>query len=630
MHSPEQLNYRHSIQRRFFLLIALFLVVAMGGLGSVMFANQRLSMEARLASDTEDLILTLKDKGASASAFLARIAPQGLLAYDYLLLEGYVEELSADSDIVYAVIFNTQGEPVTHYLDPNDPYFGDQVMTPANYQQFLDAARADSALLIVRRTVEYLGKQLGSVEVALSYNKIQLRAQALEANLEQVLRRTAIIIGALLMMSLVALLLVIEWIFRRMVVKPIHALAASMARLQAGDLSARADILRDDEIGYLATRFNRMADDLRTQAQQTANHARDMQETYDYLANILDHSGDMIATTSMDGTLVQFNAAAERTLGYAREDIIGCSSDLIYCDEQQRNLLYAAVYEGRPIRGVEIQLRHRDGTPIDVELTLSPLLDNEDRLIGAVCIGRDVTHAKALRRELIQAEKMASIGQVAAWIAHQIRNYLGRLLMDAASLQPLDNDVSARRHAHADLTRVIGDMERLVTDLLDYSRNLELHCTPMRLDMVLDDLLAQLTAEMPTGHIRIERMYAAKLPPISVDVFKMEQAFSNVLRNAVQAMPAGGRLRVTLRVDEKLARAIIAVQDSGSGIPAADLEKVFRPFYTTRPGGTGLGLAMAQRIVQAHGGIVSAHNAADGGAVLVFSLPYALHSEVAA
>ena len=117
------LTWRHGIQARFFLTLALFVAVFMLLLGVAMFVNQRSIMEQRLVQDTQALTQLLSDKGNASSTFLARIAPQGILSYDYLLLEDYVEELSADSDIVYAVILNPVGEPVTHSLKRNDPYF---------------------------------------------------------------------------------------------------------------------------------------------------------------------------------------------------------------------------------------------------------------------------------------------------------------------------------------------------------------------------------------------------------------------------------------------------------------------------------------------------------------------------
>ncbi len=400
---------------------------------------------------------------------------------------------------------------------------------PDTFADVLDHARSDSALLKVQRDIDYDGARLGSVEVALSRAKILQRAQELEAHLQQELTRIALITGGLLLVSLVALILLIEWTFRRLVVKPVQALAASMARVQAGNLDARADIVHNDEIGYLAQRFNRMTEDLQDQLAETAEHARTVQATRDYLASILDHSADMIATTAMDGTVVEFNSAAERILDYPREAVVGRQADAIYCDLTLRDRLYATVHAGQPVQGAETQLQRRDGSRVDVELTMSPLRDTQGELIGTVCIGRDVTHAKALRRELIQAEKLASVGQVAAWITHQIRNYLGRMLMSAGALRPADDADSTRQQAYTDLSRSIDDLNRLVSDLLDYSRTLTLHRTPMKLNAALNDLLKQLEAELPSGLIRIERDFLPELPPLSVDVFKLEQALGNVL-----------------------------------------------------------------------------------------------------
>lgn len=620
---PQQ-RYPHSLQRRFFLSLALFLVASMGLLGATLFANQRDLMQERLARDSEGLVQTLVDKGSASSTFLARIAPQGLLAHDYLLLEGYVEELSTDPDIVYAVIFNPAGEPLTHYLNPGDPYFADRAVDAEHFAALLATARADSALLTVRRNIDYEGTQLGRVEIGLSQAKIRQRAQELEFNLEKVFQRTALITGALLLASLMALIALIEWVFRRLVVKPVQALSGSMASLQAGDLATRAQVLRDDEIGFLARRFNRMADDLQTQLSATEQHALAVQQTRDYLASILDHSADMIATTAMDGTIVQFNDAAERILGYQRAEVVGRQADQIYCDIGARDRLYATAYAGQSVQGAEIQLRRKDGSQVDVELTLSALRDNQGQLLGTVCIGRDVTHAKALRRELIQSEKMASIGQVAAWIAHQIRNYLGRLLLDARALHPADGDNPDRRQAHADLDRAIADMGRLVSDLLEYSRNLTLNPTTMKLNATLDELLNGLEAELPGDRIHIERDFHPDLPSLQVDVFKMEQAFSNVLRNAVQAMPDGGALRVATRPGASDDTVCVRVQDSGAGIAPEDLAKVFRPFFTTKPGGTGLGLAIAQRITEAHGGSLRACSTPGSGALFEFVLSVAI------
>ena len=591
-------------------------------LGVTVFMNQRQILEDRLERDTQDITRVLRDKGEASSAFLARIAPQGLLTYDYLLLEGYVEELSADPDIVFAVILNPAGKPLTHYLSPDDPYFAqhDLQISPQTYDQALEKVREDLNLMTVRRDIEYDGAALGSVEVGLSQMRIKERTDELRITIQRDLRRVTLITAVTIVISLILLIVLIEWAFSRLVVRPLRALSVQMARVQSGDLSVRAQVMRLDEIGRLAESFNHMAGNLQNQLHELEAQRHVYKETRDYLASILDNSADMIATTALDGTLVEFNPGAEQVLGYTRAEVTGKSADAIYCDQQERQRLYHAVRQSQTAQHAETRLQRKDGALIDIDLTLSPLRNTAGELIGAVCIGRDITQAKALRRELIQAEKLASVGQVAGWIAHQIRNLLGRLLMNAAALRP-DATAAGKPHAHADLTDAITAMDRLVTDLLDYSKTLSLHPTQIDLNAALYDMLRALPAE--TSHLRVERDFAADLTPVAVDVFKLEQAIGNLFKNALQAMPEGGLLRVQTRNGPGLNEVSISVEDEGPGIAEKHLEKIFHPFFTTKPAGTGLGLAMCARIIEAHGGHISVANVTPHGARFTLILPVA-------
>jgi PAS domain S-box-containing protein len=611
------------IQLRFFLALAMLVILSMSLLGVTLFVNQRQILEDRLARDTQDITQVLRDKGEASSAFLARIAPQGLLTYDYLLLEGYVEELSADPDIVFAVILNAAGTPLTHYLDANDSYFKQRGMsiTPRNYEQALAQVRADHDLMIVRRDINYDGAALGSVEVGMSRMRIKARTEELHTAIRRDLQHVTLLTATTIAVSLILLIVLIEWTFSRLVVKPLRALSAQMARVQDGDLSARASIQRRDEIGRLADSFNHMAGNLQNQLQELEEQRQAFKETRDYLASILDNSADMIATTALDGTVVEFNTGAEHILGYTRAEVAGHSADSIYCDQQERQRLYNAVRQGDTAQHTETRLKCKDGALIDVDLTLSPLRNNAGDLIGAVCIGRDITQAKALRRELIQAEKLASVGQVAGWIAHQIRNLLGRLLMDAAALHPEAASVG-RTHAHRDLTDAIASMDRLVTDLLDYSKTLSLHTTPIDINAALNDMLKALPAG--TVPLHVERDFATDLTPVAVDVFKLEQAIGNLFKNAIQAMPEDGLLRVQTRKGPRPDEISISIEDNGPGIPESQLDKVFQPFFTTKPGGTGLGLAMCARIVEAHGGRLTAANVEPHGARFTVVLPVSI------
>lgn len=616
--------WRYGLRARFLPVLGVFVAVSMAVLGTSLFFNQRQITLDRFEQDTRNLRQVLQDKGNAYSTFLARIAPQGILAHDYLLLESYVEELSADPDIVYAVILNQTNQPITHFLKKNNaPHNASNAINvmPEQFMQALAKARADNDLLIIRREIRYNDTSLGRVEVGLSQAKIAHSLDMLKADLGQELRRIAALTGGGILIALVTLILLSGRAFNRLVARPIQALGAEMARVQSGDLGARASINREDEIGWLARSFNTMAADLQGHVDKIEQQRRVEKETRDYLANILDNSADMIATSALDGSVVEFNAAAERILGYRRDEVVGENSSVFYCDLKARELLYASVKGDKPVQNIETQLRCKDGRIIDTELTISPLRDNTGELIGAVCIGRDITQAKTMHRDLIQAEKMATVGQVSAWIAHQIRNSLGRILMSASALRP-DHAATASRHqAHRDLTSSIAEMDRIVSDLLDYSRTLSLHTTRINLNTALDDLLNSLAGGGLNGHHRIERVFDPDLPPVQIDVFKMEQALGNVLKNAIQAMPDKGTLRVETRRGPGERQVTVAVRDSGPGILRENLQEVFRPFFTTKPGGTGLGLAIASRIVEAHGGQVTVESAEGRGTTFTFVLP---------
>ncbi len=614
----------HGIQARFLPILIVFVVASMTALGTTLYFNQRQITLNNFMMNSAEARQALNRKGSAYSNFLARIAPQGILSHDYFLLEGYVEELSSDPDIVYAVILNRAHQPITHFLKKTSaPPTAQDIarVAPEEFAESLSKARADASLLVMKRDIQYNGALLGSIEVGLSQTKIAHKLDELTANLKRELRRIAVLTGGEILIALVLLILLTDWAFRRVVVNPIQALGADMARVQSGDLAVRADVGHDDEIGWLARNFNKMTADLGHHLLQIEEQRRAYKETRDYLANILDNSADMIVTTNTDGSIVEFNAAAERILGRRHTAVVGTSWDRMYLHETERERLQAIVRRGQPAPSVETALIRGDGTAIDAELTISALRDNDLRTIGTVYIGRDVTQAKTMRRELIQAEKMASVGQVASWIAHQIRNLLGRLLMHVSALRPPENSEPARLKAHREFTAGIREMDMLVTDLLEYSRTLTLHLAPMKLNASLDGLIATLLPPESDTPFRVVRRYDGELPAVQADVFKVEQALGNVLKNAVEAMSAGGTLRIDTRRARDNAAVVIGIEDTGPGIRPEDLPHVFRPFFTTKLRGTGLGLAMAARIIEAHGGAIRAANVPQGGACFTVILP---------
>ena len=206
------------------------------------------------------------------------------------------------------------------------------------------------------------------------------------------------------------------------------------------------------------------------------------------------------------------------------------------------------------------------------------------------------------RDSLVQSEKLASIGRLAAGVAHELNNPLTSILMNVNLLM---EDAGDRPALRAELQRVSEETvrcKRIIDDLRDFSRRQELDFAPTDVNALVRDALGQLGRGPLLRGIDVDFELASGIPPVPCDPARMEQVLGNVLVNAAQAMPQGGRLTVGTALREGVAE--ISVRDTGPGIPAAIRGRIFDPFFTTKPQGTGLGLSIVYRIMEAHGGKV--------------------------
>ncbi len=215
---------------------------------------------------------------------------------------------------------------------------------------------------------------------------------------------------------------------------------------------------------------------------------------------------------------------------------------------------------------------------------------------------------KSTQEKLIRSERLAAVGELAAQIAHEIRNPLGAI---SNSVGVLRRDLDLRGDDRRLLEVVHEEAERLesiIADFLKFARPRPIHRTPQNLVEMVDDLLLLLGQKLPLGsrksQIRIEKRYDPNLPVASLDAAQTREALWNLLVNAVEAMSSGGVLEIALQGAEDGAVEVV-VSDTGKGIREEDLKKIFEPFHTTKADGTGLGLAIVQRIIDAHGGEVS-------------------------
>jgi PAS domain S-box-containing protein len=325
------------------------------------------------------------------------------------------------------------------------------------------------------------------------------------------------------------------------------------------------------------------------------------------LASVVESTDDCVFTCDPDGAMVTLNQAGRRQLGYEVPARPPTYLDVL--DERDRGRVHpeidAAVRAGRSWRG-SVTAVTRDGRTFPAHLALACVFETDGRPLGTVGALRDLTELVATQQRLIEREKLASLGEMAAVVAHDIRNPLGGIKTAAQFLpsrQGPDDGTVIKDLTHSILAGV-SQIESIVTDLLDYARGTTLDRQQYRLGEVVGptvDAYAEKARE--DGVTLVARGLGADLPVI-VDGQRLRRVFVNVISNALEAAQdrAGARVEVTLYRRE--GDAVVEITDNGEGIAPEARAKILQPFFTTKPTGTGLGLVIVKKIMDLHGGTI--------------------------
>ncbi len=242
--------------------------------------------------------------------------------------------------------------------------------------------------------------------------------------------------------------------------------------------------------------------------------------------------------------------------------------------------------------------------------------------IGALAssFNQMTSELKRSRDKLVQSEKLAAVGQIAAGIAHEIRNPLTSIKMIVQLLRKrLQEDETGRESVQAILDE-INRLEVVINGLLDFARPMELALRPVDVTDVIDNVLQFMQADLRHRKIELVKDMDESLPKVMLDADRMKQVFMNVILNSMQAMPEGGRLAIKCRYDDEDGKVQVEISDTGIGMSQEILARVFEPFFSTRSGGTGLGLANVKKIMDQHGGSIHIESAEGEGTNVIISM----------
>ena len=356
------------------------------------------------------------------------------------------------------------------------------------------------------------------------------------------------------------------------------------------------------------------------------------------LAAIVSSSDDAIVGKTLDGKITSWNAGATSIFGYDADEMIGQSILRIIPPElrDEEVQILTRLQQGERIQHYETVRIAKDGRPIDISLTISPILDKSGRVVGASKVARDITSRKRAeaelqdaRTELLRMARVTSMSELTATIAHEVNQPLTGLINSGnACLHWLAGETPNVEAARLSVQRMLEAGIR-ASEVINRIRALLGKAPPEQVRLNINDtiteVLALIHSDVQRNRISLHTKLSNDVPLVSGDRIQLQQVVLNLVRNAIEAMSEASlprELSIASAKDESNG-ALVTVRDSGVGLDATALDRLFEAFYTTKAHGMGIGLSVSRKIIQSHGGQLWAMPSVPQGAIFQFRLPAA-------
>jgi two-component system phosphate regulon sensor histidine kinase PhoR len=577
-----------SIQWRITVLFILLILVSMGILGVYLINSTRSSQLDNLRSQLENEARITAE--ASLSGFLGQNKQE--------FLDALAKRLGAQTDTRVTIIAlngtvlgDSEEDPTTMENHATRPEIKDALSAGAG-ESSRYSTTLEQKMMYVAVPVSHKGEVLGTARVSLPLT-------AVESSVHQVT------ISIIIAMSVVTLLVILAaWIIARITTRPIRKLTVASEGIASGELGQKITIETKDEVGELAQAFNEMSLKLKEKVETiSGERAR--------LATILDNMADGVITTDSEGNVLLANNAAENLFNIknaidkplievVRDHEVDEALKLCLKTAETQSVQYESGTSKRYLRAIAIPIAHGE-------------------LSGVLLLFQDLTELRNLqttRRELIGN------------ISHEFRTPLAGIKAMVETLR--DVAVDDKEAARDFLARIDDEIERLtqiVAELTELSRieagKAELMLEPVNLNLLVEEVITQLSPQVERQQLTVDKKLAIRLPSVKADKARIRQTIVNLVHNAIKFTGPGGRITVATMV--RGGSVTVDISDTGIGIAKSDLPHVFERFYkgdrARSGGGTGMGLAIAKHVVEAHGGNIRVQSEEGKGSTFSFSLP---------
>jgi two-component system sensor histidine kinase HydH len=338
-----------------------------------------------------------------------------------------------------------------------------------------------------------------------------------------------------------------------------------------------------------------------------------------YTENVVESMADGLISIDRDRKIVTLNRQAAEILGSNRERLEGVEIRSVLGEAIGQIL---ASMEGQsPVRDVEMDIHKDKNGRIPLSLSAAPLRDEEGQVMGSVLLIKDLREIRDLQEKVRRSERLASLGRLAAGVAHEIRNPLSSIKGFAQYFVKRFSGQDEQQGYASVMVKEVDRLNRVITDLLDFAGSKEPRREPQSLEAIADQALKLLAPDFEARKVTVVKEYERDLPAVSVDRDRISQVFINLLLNALESMETGGEIRIGLRRFGPPPALEASVADTGAGIPEGDLEKVFEPFFSGKKKGTGLGLAIVHQIIESHRGDIRVESRQGEGTIFRIRLP---------
>lgn len=421
--------------------------------------------------------------------------------------------------------------------------------------------------------------------------------------------------------SLVLLEIVIfgSYLLAGYITRPIQSILGKVNDVADGHFDFRLKIKRKDELGQLANRINAMIRNLGHYTSRLKQMYEENRAVKEHLESIINQTADAIHITDLEGKVLRVNRAFEQLYGFRSREVEGRLLKIIPPEaEEEMKRQHAQLIEGMSITSNETIWMKKDGTRVEVSVSTAPVRDEAGEITALISVSRDITSRNRMEELLRRSEKLTTVGQLAAGVAHEIRNPL-TTLRGFLQLQQQSNKLN---HRHLDL--MLSELDRInliVGEFLILAKPQAVHFQERDIRFILGDVISLLDSQAHLHGVEFVLQASSESAMVHCEENQLKQVFINVLKNGMEAMPNGGSIHIKLKVDESAKRVRIEIRDEGIGIPEEMMSKLGEPFFTNKESGTGLGLMVSQRIIQSHKGMMDIKSVMNRGTTVIIELP---------